>query len=80
MWKQSETGSFYSEHHLTKYLGDLIPKYHVVEESNEWMIGIFYGYTGEYVPLDEVIDDYQLRFSTPGEAKTHVDIVLEGLK
>lgn len=74
-WKESETGSFYSEHRLVPYLGSLEPQYHIVEDSGKWMIGQFYGYTGEYAPLE----DENLSFISSEEAKNYVDnIILKG--
>lgn len=77
-WKQSETGSYFSEHITEMYLGDKHPKYHVLNNPDDagWVIGQFYTFTGEYVPLEEEGEE-RLVFTTSDEAKTYIETVLE---
>ncbi|MFD5853184.1 hypothetical protein ACFWGC_23820 [Cytobacillus pseudoceanisediminis] len=75
-WHQSETGSYFSYHITVTYSGEKEPKYHVLEMPDGWVIGVFYGFVGEYVPLEEEHEE-RLFFSTSEEAKDYIDKVLE---
>lgn len=67
-------------YHLTiVYLGDKVPKYHLLAnpDGDCWVIGVFYPFIGgEYVPLEEDGEE-RLVFSTAEEEMNHVDGELE---
>lgn len=77
-WKKGDLGSYFSHHITERYLGDEEPKYHVLEnpDGEGWVIGQFYGFVGEYVPLEEEGEE-RLTFSTAEEAMKYVDEELE---
>ncbi|PKR83018.1 hypothetical protein [Heyndrickxia camelliae] len=74
-WKQTEHESYFSYHIIVSYFGDLEPKYHVLKNADGegWVIGVFYSFIGEYVPLEE--GENQLVFPTSKEAMNYVDMV-----
>jgi hypothetical protein len=73
-WIKGDFDNYFSNHITVKYLGDNIPKYHVLEnpEGNGYVIGQFYPFVGEYVPLEEDGEE-RLVFETAEAAKNHVD-------
>jgi hypothetical protein len=77
-WNLSETGSYFSYHITVTYLGEQVFKYHVLENPDDygWVIGVFYSFIGEYVPLEEDGEE-RLIFLSSEEAKNYVDMVLE---
>ena len=80
-WNESDTGSYFSNHITVKYLGDEEPKYHVLlnPEDGGWVIGVFYTFIGEYVPLEEE-GEKRLVFSCSEEAQHYVDFVLDSFQ
>lgn len=76
-WKESVSESFFSHHILIPQLDE--PKYHVLRnpDGDGWVIGEFYTFTGEYVPLEEGVEEEKLTFPTQVEAMNYVDIKLE---
>lgn len=77
-WLHSESESYFSRHITEGYLGDDVPKYHVLQNPDGagWVIGQFYGFVGEYVPLEEEGEERQT-FSTAEEAMNYVESTLE---
>lgn len=78
-WKQGDLDSYFSHHITETYLGDEEPKYHVLPnpDGEGWVIGQFYPFVGEYVPLEEE-DEERLVFQTAEKAMQYVDAELEG--
>lgn len=77
-WMQSDD-SYFSYHLTIVYLGDKVPKYHVLQnpDGDGWVIGVFYPLIGgEYIPLEEDGEE-RLVFSTAEEAMNHVDGLLK---
>lgn len=76
-WQKNENDIYYSNHILTTYLGDQLPKYNVLEnpDGEGWVIGIFFGFIGEYAPLEEENEE-RLIFNTANEAMQYIDIYL----
>lgn len=72
-WIESN-GSHFSYHISVKYLGEDEPKYHVLQnpKGEGWIIGVFYGFTGEYVPLEEEGEE-RLIFNSASEAKKYCE-------
>jgi hypothetical protein len=76
-WKY-DIVSYFSHHILISHLGEQEPKYHVLKnpDGDGWVIGVFYTFTGEYVPLEEA-DEERLVFQTAEAAMKYVDVELE---
>ena len=70
-WGISEFGNYYSNHITLNYLGDEVPKYHVLKIDGNWFVGVFYPLYDEYVPLDET--DSQTAFKTAEDAMNYVE-------
>lgn len=78
-WKQNEFGTYYSYHIFVIHYGEQEPKYHVLEnpDGDGWVIGVFYPFYSEYVPLEENGEE-RLVFPTAKAAFEYVDFELEG--
>lgn len=74
-WGINEFGNYYSYHITLNYLGDNVPKYHVLKIDGNWVVGVFYPLYDEYVPLNET--EEQIHFKSSIEAMNFVDNVLE---
>lgn len=76
-WSKGDLDSYFSHHITTMYLGDIVPTYHVLEnpDGDGWVIGMFYGFVGEYVPLEEEGEE-RLVFPSAEDAMNHVDTKL----
>ena len=74
-WGKNEFGNYYSYHITLNYLGDEVPKYHILKINRNWFVGVFYPLYDEYVPLDET--DSQIAFKSPEEAMNYVENTLE---
>lgn len=75
-WKQSVNESYFSYHIIIAHHNE--PKYHVLKnpDGEGWVIGEYYTFTREYVPLEEGEEEKRLTFPTEIVAMNYVDQVL----
>lgn len=74
-WQLTDFGSFLSLHVLTKHYGDWYPKFSVLSNPDGpgWVVGQYYSFVGEYVPIEQDENINTLVFATAGIAMRLID-------
>jgi hypothetical protein len=75
-WEQGVNESYFSNHILIAHNNE--PKYHVLKnpDGEGWVIGEFYTFIKEYVPLEEGEEEKRLIFQSEIDAMDYVDFKL----
>lgn len=74
-WQLTDLGRYLSLHVLTKHSGDWYPKFCVISNPDGpgWLIGQYFPFVGEYVPIEQDENINTLVFATAGIAMRLID-------
>jgi hypothetical protein len=75
-WEKGVNESYFSNHVMIPHYNE--PKYHVLKnpDGEGWVIGEFYTFIKEYVPLEEGEEEKRLIFQSEIDAMDYVDFKL----